>query len=65
MSDIKVKLSDQQLFRLNVIATSFGITRQSVIKLLVDYYYEQVMPSNEIAAKTLEAKSGIHPLPHN
>ena len=56
MSDIKVKLSDQQLFRLNAIATSFGITRQAAIKVLLDYYYDQVMPSNEIAVKTLEAK---------
>ena len=56
MPDIKIRLSDNQVTHLDEIANSFGMTRQKTIQLLISYYYDQVMPSNEIAVKTLEAK---------
>ena len=56
MPDIKVRLSKEQLTSLDKIALSFGLSRQETIRILIGYYYDQVMPLNEIAARTLEAK---------
>ena len=56
MPDIKIRLNETQLSSLDEIARSFELSRQETIRILISYYYDQVMPSNEIAIKTLEAK---------